>query len=133
MRDRLGYGRKNWWKIQKPRPWTPRKPQGIHIKVSDRESAAYIKLRRDHKYSINLIAKAFGRSTSVVYRRLRREINRYKLCQKHENRRFWLPQYDKRKMPNRARITHRFYQWIRMLKHLDAWVAWILGESDEPP
>jgi hypothetical protein len=86
-----------------------------------REKAAYIKLRRVG-LSINQIAKAFGRSTSVIHRALKRVLS-YKT----------LRRFDMRKLPRRARMLSASFRWSKMLKLLPAWEIWISGEGEKPP
>jgi len=86
-----------------------------------REKAAYVKLRRVG-LSINQIAKAFGRSTSVVHRTLKRVLA-YKT----------LRRFDMRKLPRRARMLMASFRWSKMLKLLPQWEAWICGEEERPP
>jgi len=114
-KDILTYAR------QKPRkPPKPRKP------VSKREARAYVKLY-ELGYSINQIAKAFGRSTSVVWRRIGKYI-RWGLLK----RRGYGPQ-DLRKLPHRTRLVSARRRWQELLRYLPLWLAWIEGEGDEEP
>lgn len=87
----------------------------------EREKAAYLKLRR-LGLSINQIAKAFGRSTNVVWRALKRL-----------QQRGILRLVDMRKLPYQARMRAASYRWATMLKMLHLWELWICGERDEPP
>ncbi len=87
----------------------------------EREKSAYIKLRRVG-LSINQIAAAFGRSTSVIHRALKRVID-------HKT----LRRFDMRKLPYQARMRMCSFRWARMLKLLHLWELWICGEKDEPP
>jgi len=93
----------------------------MRIPVFNREASAYIKLRR-LGYSINTIAKAFGRSTSVVYKRIRKAME------------YGIINYkDLRKIPNQTRRISRAMQWTRMLSLMPLWEKWILGEGEKPP
>lgn len=94
---------------------------GPRIPFIGREKAAYIKLRRVG-LSINQISKAFGRSTSCVFRVLKRAEALKTL------RRF-----DMRKLPYQARMRACSFRWARMLKLLHLWEAWICGEEEQPP
>jgi len=87
----------------------------------EREKAAYLKLRR-LGLSINQIAKAFGRSTNVVWRALKRL-----------QQRGILRLVDMRKLPFQARMRAASYRWQKMLKVLHLWELWICGEEEEPP
>jgi len=93
----------------------------IRVPISNREAASYIKLRR-LGYSISIIAKFFGRSTSAIYRRIRKAIE-YGI----------LDRRDLRKIPNRTRKIARARMERTMLKMLAQWESWILGEGEEPP
>ena len=104
----------------------PRKPPRPRKPVSHREAVAYAKLY-ELGYSINQVARAFGRSTSVVYRRLCQYI-RWGLLK----RRGYVPQ-DLRKLPTRTRLVRARRRWQDLLKYLPLWLAWIDGEGDEPP
>lgn len=112
----------------------PNAGKGLHIKVSNRESSAYIKLRR-FGYSINHIAKAFGRSTSVVHKRIARAKTYIASLSNRGYRKFTFSDlfYDKRKMPNSDRLTSVGPRLRMMKKYLPGWLTWILGESDKPP
>jgi len=93
------------------------------IPVSPRERTAYIKLRR-FGYTINAIAKAFGRSTSIVHRTLTKAwMMLYRLKLK-----------DMRKIPCYARQMHALYSPRTLRKHILAWEKWILSSDEaEPP
>ena len=86
-----------------------------------REKAAYVKLRRKG-LSINQIAAAFGRSTSVVHRALKRVMT-YGI----------LHRFDMRKLPHQARMRACRFRWATLLKLLHLWELWISGEEEEPP
>jgi IS30 family transposase len=89
----------------------------MRIPLLRREPAAYVKLRR-LGYSINQIARAFGRSRSVVWRRLKfNGLNRR----------------DLRKLPARVRLLAAQRQRISMGRWLHLWEMWVLGEGEEPP
>jgi len=64
------------------------------IKISNRESSAYIVLRRKG-LSLTTISKAFGRSLSVVHKRISRN-------KRYESSKFRF--LDKRKFPPRIRL-----------------------------
>ena len=91
------------------------------IPFLEREKAAYIKLRRVG-LSINQISKAFGRSTSCVFRTIK-TAEAYKT----------LRRFDMRKLPFQARMRAASFRWTLLLKLLKAWEAWICGEEEEPP
>ena len=94
----------------------------LRIKVAPREAAAYIMLRR-MGYTISTIAKAFGRSTSVIYRRIKKAVELYGT----------LRRIDMRKMPHRIRMLAKSRQWKTLISMLSQWEAWILGDEEEPP
>lgn len=85
-----------------------------------REAAAYVALRKKG-YPINMIAKAFGRSTSVVHRILRRNFERF------------LHRVDMRKLPHAIRTLSSRKRWITFQKYIQAWTLWAEGEGEEPP
>jgi len=93
----------------------------MRVPLLQREAAAYVKLRCVG-LSINQIAKAFGRSTSVVHRILKKNL-RYGVIRR----------FDMRKLPYRARIWMSRRRWEKMLRLLTAWEAWICGEGEKPP
>jgi len=96
------------------------------IKVSNREAAAYQMLWR-LGYSINQIAKAFGRSTSVVHRRIAPYVW---LCL--IKRKGFVPN-DLRKLPRQIRENcARWRRWF-ISRFIGLWEQWIFGEEDEPP
>jgi len=94
---------------------------GPRIPFLEREKAAYIKLRRVG-LSINQIAAAFGRSTSVIHRALKRVMV-------HKT----LRRFDIRKLPFQARMRAASFRWATLLKLLHLWELWICEERDEPP
>ena len=108
------------------KPAKPRKPARLRRAVSPREAVAYQVLYR-LGYSINQIARAFGRSPSVVYRRLAKYI-RWGLVK----RRGHGPQ-DLRKLPAQVRRQAAGRRWAELLRWLPLWLAFIEGEVDEPP
>jgi len=93
----------------------------LRVPFLQREKAAYVKLRRKG-LSINQIAAAFGRSTSVVHRALQRVLA-------HKT----LRRFDMRKLPHQARMRMSSFRWATLLKLLHQWELWIVGEEDEPP
>ena len=98
----------------------------MRVPFVEREKAAYAILRRVG-CSINQIARAFGRSTSVVHRVLTR-LEKY-----GHNRDVWGRRRDMRKLPYQARMRMSVRRWVKMLKLLSAWETWICGEEEEPP
>jgi len=94
----------------------------MRISLAQREAAGYIKLRR-LGYSISVLAKVFGRSTSVIHRILKR-------AKQYDPSRFPV---DMRKLPTAARRISSVYQYHRLLKTILAWESWMLGEGDKPP
>lgn len=94
----------------------------VRIPVGAREKAAYIKLR-EKGYTINTIAGAFGRSTSLVHRTLKRA--------------YWILYSrrlkDLRKIPKLVREAHARLSFRSLRKYLPLWEAWILSEEGDPP
>ena len=86
-----------------------------------REKAAYIKIRRQG-VSLNQIAKAFGRSTSAVFRITKRAEDRETLRG-----------FDLRKLPDHIRKRTASYKWGTLMKLLKVWEQWIAGEGEQPP
>ncbi len=96
-------------------------PLGPRIPFIGREKAAYIKLRRVG-LSINQIAAAFGRSTSIVFRVL-----------KNAESLKTLRRFDMRKLPRKAKLFYASIRHATLLKLLSEWEAWICGEGEKPP
>jgi hypothetical protein len=94
---------------------------GNRFRLAPREAAAYVILRRQG-ISVNQIAKAFGRSRSVVHRILKRNVG-YGV----------LRQNDLRKLPSYVRKLSAIRTWNMMLRLLGRWEAWIFGEGEKPP
>lgn len=103
----------------------PQKPKILRVKrrvpFYGREKAAYIKLRR-LGLSINSIAEAFGRSTSVVWKTV-------KFNEGLET----LRSFDLRKSSHVGRARMASFRRSLLYTLLDEWVLWIEGERDEPP
>jgi len=93
----------------------------MRIQLLRREAPAMIKLRR-LGYSISVIARALGRSTSLVHDRIRKAIELGVIRP-----------VDLRKIPNQTRRISRSLQWTRLMKWMPLWEAWILGEVERPP
>lgn len=93
----------------------------MRIPLLRREPAAYIKLRR-LGYAINTIARAFGRSSSVISRYVIKAILRGTLTKQ-----------DLRKIPNQTRRLAKARQWRQIMLWLPYWEKWICGEGDKPP
>jgi len=108
------------------RPYTRRSNSRPRRSVSPREAVAYHALYY-LGYSINQIARAFGRSPSVVWRRIARYV-RWGLVR----RRGYGPQ-DLRKLPASTRRLAARRRWRELLRWLPLWLAFIEGEVDEPP
>lgn len=100
----------------------PRK-QSMHIPVMQREKAAILYLRRKFGYSINIIAKAFGRSTSIVHQILKFNEVLGSLR--------WMS--NKRKIPPHVRRLARARMERQMNHYLGLWMAFLLGLSEKPP
>jgi hypothetical protein len=93
----------------------------VRISISNREAASYTMLRRKG-YSVNMIARAFGRSTSVVWQRLK--FNRFLSN---------LLPVDMRKLPNHVRLLCASRLRKAMDFYIVLWERWISGEGDKPP
>jgi len=91
----------------------------MRVKFCRNEKRAYIYLRRKG-YSINQLSQYFGRSTSVIYRTLKKANHVLRLV-------------DLRKLPNSARHHFVGCQHKIMNKLLPKWEDFILGEETEPP
>jgi hypothetical protein len=89
---------------------------GYRIKRAFREAAAYVKLRR-LGYSISVLSHAFGRSTSMIWRILKRNGD-------HD---------DLRKIPTHTRNLAKVRQWENIQRFVSYWELWILGEGEKPP
>lgn len=93
----------------------------VRIKISPREASSYLLLRRKG-YSVNMIARAFGRSTSVVWHRLM-----FNVCLAS------ISFQDMRKLPNHVRQLCASRLRRSMNFYLPLWERWISGEGDKPP
>jgi len=93
----------------------------MRIPVSGRERTAYIQLRKKG-YTMNVIAGAFGRSTSQVHKVL---WNAKKLG-------FSLVT-DLRNIPRYVREQHARWSPKTLKRYLEAWEQWICSEDGEPP
>lgn len=93
----------------------------MRIPISGRESASYVMVRRKG-WSISQIAHAFGRSTSVVWRRLMFNMVLEKLVVK-----------DMRKLPNHIRLLAASRIRKAIAFFLPLWEKWICGEGEKPP
>jgi len=87
------------------------------IHFCPREKASYIMLRRQG-YSINILSRAFGRSTSIIHKILKRAHVRTN---------------DLRKLPPRIRRLASARQWNTIMKLQSQWEAFMLGEGEKPP
>jgi len=87
----------------------------IRVKRLPREAAAYVILKRKGQ-SINNMTKLVGRSTSFIHRILK------KVCFQ-----------DLRKIPRIPRLRRASRNRFLLLKSMDSWISWILGEGEKPP
>lgn len=73
-------------------------------------------------YATQIIAKAFGRSTSIVHRILRfnEQLGALRI-------------FDLRKLPTRIKRLQNARQHKSILRFLASWEKWILGEGEKPP
>jgi len=92
----------------------------LRFNLLPREASAIIKLRRKG-HSINGIALFLGRSSSLVYRILRK------------NRAYGLHWLDMRKLGYKIRMRMSAYRRWLLEKLRQGWEAWILGEGERPP
>jgi hypothetical protein len=102
--------------------YLPDKPFAKRIPLVPREAAAIIKLRRNFRYTINTLAKVFGRSTSIIHRLL-----------KFNTDLGALRKVDLRKLPTRVKKISKARQEGTLYRFLDRWVAWITSEEEKPP
>jgi len=114
----------------------------VRIPIGQREQAAYVCLYRAG-LSINQIAAFFGRSTSVVWRRIKRSLS-YRLGLLRRKRPVKLAYVllgfvvrervdDLRKLPRRVREAWARRSWRRLIAMADKWLAFLAGEEEEPP
>lgn len=96
----------------------PEKPKH-RVKFLPREKTAYLMLR-NKGYSISILSKVFGRSTSVIHKILK-------------NASYVVRHLDLRKIPAGVRSRIRFFSIRRLMRLRPQWEAFILGEGDEPP
>jgi hypothetical protein len=101
---------------------SPDKPFARRIPLVPREAAAIIKLRRNFRYTINVLAKVFGRSTSIIHRLL-----------KFNTDLGALRKVDLRRIPTRVKKIGSARQEATLYRFLDAWVKWISSEEEKPP
>lgn len=104
-------------KYTKSKPYV--KPS-MRIAISNREAAAYVMLRKKG-HRLHHIAKAFGRSVSLVWRRIEfyASLSPFSL--------------DMRKMPAKTRLLNSHARWMSLMRWLPLWEKWICGEGEEPP
>lgn len=105
---------------QVPRSGRVRRPFAL------REKAAVLIMRK-HGARIQHIAKLTGRSTSVIYRILRRN-ERF-----GHNLDVWRRRLDMRKMEGKQRLHASCVAWNKLVSLWSKIEAWILGEGDKPP
>ena len=102
------------------------KKVSYRVPFLQREKAAYLILRRVG-CSINLIAKAFGRSTSIIHKIL------VKAQKFGYNLDAWCRPVDLRKLPRQRRLRISAFRRFKMFTLLSQWESWICGEEGEPP
>jgi hypothetical protein len=95
----------------------------MHVPVLQREKAAILYLRRRFGYSINIIARFFGRSTSLVQRILKFNEALGALR--------WMS--NKRKIPPRVRRLAKARMEKQMNNYIGLWTAFLLGLVEKPP
>lgn len=100
-----------------------RRKQSMHIPVMQREKTAILYLRRRFGYSINIIAKFFGRSTSIVHQILKFNEALGALR--------WMS--NKRKIPPHVRRLAKVRMEHQMSNYMKLWMSFLLGEVDKPP
>jgi len=91
-----------------------------------REKAAILMMRKQG-CRIQHIAMCTGRSTSVIHRILKRG-----MLFGH-NLDVWRRTLDMRKIRAKQRLRSSISMLLRMLKLIEAWHNFILGEGDKPP
>ena len=94
----------------------------MRIPVFQRERAAILYLRRKFSYSINTLAQAFSRSSSLIHRILK--FNRALGTLAHKDNR-WYRDFSKKIGAARQRRQLAFY--------MNLWMPFILGTEDRPP
>jgi hypothetical protein len=100
----------------------PRTKKGFaRIPVLSRERVAWIKLRRIG-YQQSHLAKAFGRSSSLINRAIKKAILRGILTP-----------LDLRNFTPAQRKTRSAKLWFLLMKWLPAWNAWIISGEGKPP
>ena len=109
------------WPRKKYTRSKPYQKPSMRIAISNREAAAYVMLRKKG-HRLHHIAKAFGRSVSLVWRR----ISFYSKLSPFSK-------FDMRKMPNKTRLINSYARWKSLLRWLPLWEKWICGEGEEPP
>lgn len=95
----------------------------FHISVMQREKAAILYLRRRFGYSINVIAKAFGRSTSLVQRILK--FNEALGTLRYINNKRKIKPYTRRLAL--ARMERQMNHYLKL------WEAFLLSIEEKPP
>jgi len=95
--------------------------QRILIPVSPRERTAYVKLRKIG-YSINHIAQAFGRSTSIIHAIIKKAENIGSI-RKISNR----------KLPRFSLLQGCRRRLFTLLSMIPKWNLWILSEEGDIP
>jgi len=93
----------------------------LKIPLLPREKAAMVKLRR-LGYSINMLARAFSRSTSLIKRTI--DFNFFAGN---------LRRLDLRKLPAYVKHLSTVRLWNVWLKTAARWVDWIAGSGERPP
>jgi hypothetical protein len=91
------------------------------VPVFPREKAAMVKLRR-LGFSINMIARAFSRSTSLIKRTI--DFNSFAGN---------LRRLDLRKLPAYVKHLSAARLWGTWLRLAARWVDWIAGSGERPP
>jgi len=93
----------------------------MRIKPLKREKATIVMLRK-LGYPINMIAKALGRSQSLIHRTLR-----FNILIKN------LGSIDMRKLPNQARLRCSSIRWATLMSKWASWENWLYGNGEKPP
>lgn len=94
----------------------------MRIPYAPREKAAILHLRKQYGYSINTLAKAFGRSTNIIHHILRFNHTIGQINLK-----------DLRRLPGRIKKLATARMTRQLTFYMPQWTMWILGEEDKPP
>jgi hypothetical protein len=105
----------------------------IRVPRLKREACTYIMLRRKG-YSINKLAKIFGRSTSMIHRILKTAgLTGYTIIGGPYDRRKSLHRLDMRKSGGIIASVEDLFRSKRTIKTFQGWLAFMEASEDKPP